>query len=80
MAATVGLCGGGMRHPPVGVGWQSVTAAAASTVTVSGVVFRDLNNNGVRDAGEPGVPGIRVHRNSGAGTPTVTGSGGHVRP
>ena len=62
---------------PVGVGWQPVTAAAASTVTVSGVVFRDLNNNGVQDAGEPGVAGIRVHRNSGAGTPTtVTGPDG----
>lgn len=44
---------------------------------MSGVVFRDLNNNGVQDAAEPGVAGIRVHRNSGAGIPTtVTGPDG----
>jgi SdrD B-like domain len=55
---------------PLGVGWQPVAHAAAS-VTVSGVVFRDLDNDGVRDAGEPGVADIRVHRNSGAGTPTT---------
>lgn len=62
---------------PVALGsWPSV-AGAASTVSVSGVVFRDLNNNGVLDIGEPGVSGIRVHRNSGAGTPTtVTGADG----
>jgi SdrD B-like domain len=61
---------------PVGVGWQPV-ARAATSVTVSGVVFRDLDNDGVRDVGETGVAGIRVHRNSGAGTPTtVTGPDG----
>jgi SdrD B-like domain len=56
---------------PVALGGFPVAAGAAGTVTVSGVVFRDLDNNGVQDAGEPGVPGIRVHRNSGAGTPTT---------
>jgi hypothetical protein len=61
---------------PLGVGWQPV-ARAATSVTVSGVVFRDLDNDGVRDANEPGVAGIRVHRNAGAGTPTtVTGPDG----
>jgi SdrD B-like domain len=53
-------------------------AGAASTVTVSGYVFRDLDNDGIRDANEPGVAGIRVHRNSGNGTPTATtGPDGH---
>lgn len=62
---------------PLALSSWSSSAGAATTVTVSGVVFRDLNNNGVRDAGEPGVAGIRVHRNSGAGTPTtVTGPDG----
>jgi hypothetical protein len=62
---------------PLAVGAWASAAGAASTVTVSGVVFRDLNNDGVLEAGEPGVAGIRVHRNSGAGTPTtVTGPDG----
>lgn len=50
---------------------------AAATVTVSGFVFRDLDNDGVRDPGEPGVPGIRVHRSTGNNTPnTVTAADG----
>jgi SdrD B-like domain len=44
---------------------------AASTVTVSGYVFRDLDNDGVRDAGEPGVPGVRVHRSTGNNLPNA---------
>ncbi len=56
---------------PLAVGLTS-SAGAATTYTVSGVVYRDLDNDGVRDAGEPGVAGIRVHRNSGAGTPSTT--------
>ena len=28
--------------------------------TLSGSVFNDLNNNGVRDVGEPGIPGVTV--------------------
>ena len=45
---------------------------AATTITVSGYVFRDLDNDGVRDPGEPGVPGVRVHRSTGQQTPTAT--------
>jgi SdrD B-like domain len=44
---------------------------AATTVTVSGFVFRDLDNDGVRDPGEPGVPGIRVHRTTGNNVPNA---------
>jgi hypothetical protein len=47
-------------------------SVAASTVSVSGFVFRDLDNDGVRDASEPGVPGVPVHRSNGDGTPTTT--------
>lgn len=50
----------------------------AATISVSGYVFRDLDNDGVRDAGEPGVPGVRVHRSTGAQTPsTTTDEDGH---
>lgn len=55
-----------------GLGSWSSVAGAVSGVAVSGVVYRDLNNSGVQDPGEPGVPGIRVHSNAGAGTPTTT--------
>lgn len=44
---------------------------AASTVTVSGYVFRDLDNDGTRDPGEPGVPGVRIHRSTGDNLPNA---------
>jgi len=28
-------------------------------VTATGIVFEDRNTNGKRDAGEPGLPGVR---------------------
>ena len=34
------------------------------THCVSGTVFRDDNQNGVRDAGEPGLPGVRIAADS----------------
>jgi hypothetical protein len=48
-------------------------------VTLSGVVFRDLNGNGTRDPGEPGIPGVTVERQTTGGAvvaSTVTGAGG----
>src|SRR3984893_10757526 len=40
----------------------AATAKFADTVsTLSGSVYVDLNNNGIRDAGEPGIAGISVH-------------------
>jgi hypothetical protein len=38
----------------------ALTAAAADTRSVAGVVFEDANGNGRRDAGEPGLPGVVV--------------------
>jgi hypothetical protein len=38
---------------------QTITAAYASG-SISGFVFDDINNNGVRDAGEPGIPNATV--------------------
>ncbi len=43
---------------------------------VTGVVFQDRNGNGVRDPGEPGVPGIVVHRGS---ETAVTDANGEYR-
>jgi lysophospholipase L1-like esterase len=37
-----------------------LAAAPAPAQTVSGAAFEDLNGNGVRDAGEPAIPGVQV--------------------
>ena len=69
----VALTAGMAAQAGVGPG----VAAAASTVTISGVVYWDQDDDGVHQAGEPGVPGVVVHWNAGAGTPsTVTGADG----
>lgn len=38
----------------------SASAAIANTQTATGTVYLDRNNNQLRDAGEPGVPGVLV--------------------
>jgi hypothetical protein len=59
------VLGTGLAPPP----------AWAATVTICGYVYRDGNNNGVRESGEPGVPGIRVRHGSGR-VATVTATDG----
>ena len=54
---------------------DSAPDKAAATVKVSGFVFYDQNDNGIRDAGEPGIAGLRIHDKSGDAS-TVTGSDG----
>jgi len=55
-----------------------ISAITPPTVTISGTVFTDFNNNGILDAGEPGIAGIVVFldlHNSGhldAGDPSTT--------
>ncbi|MBX3423596.1 MAG: calcineurin-like phosphoesterase family protein [Pirellulaceae bacterium] len=39
---------------------QADQSPAADVQTAVGWVYEDLNGNGVRDAGEPGLPGVRV--------------------
>lgn len=46
-------------------------ANAAAQVSVSGRVFWDQDDDGVRDADEPGVGGVVVHWAGGNGTPTT---------
>jgi hypothetical protein len=47
------------------------TADAAGQLSVSGRVYWDRDDDGVRDAGEPGVGGVVVHWAGGNGTPTT---------
>jgi hypothetical protein len=50
---------------------------AAATVSVSGVVYWDRDNDGVHDVDEPGVAGLAVHWSGGNSTPaTVTNGAG----
>ena len=52
-------------------------ATPAETVSLSGTVYRDLDDDGVRDSGEPGLAGLRVHRTVGDGShSTVTDADG----
>lgn len=47
-------------------------AAPAAEGSISGVVFFDANGNGVRDAGEPGLPGVTVTVTGGSFTGATT--------
>lgn len=47
------------------------------TYSISGVVFHDVNNNGVLDSGEVGLPGIKVTLSSGAST-TSDANGSYI--
>lgn len=40
---------------------QTLYAAARQVGSLSGMVFEDMNNNGVLDEGEPGVEGVVLH-------------------
>jgi hypothetical protein len=48
------MISGGGRHCGYDFGYQDLR------VTISGIVYFDLNNNGVQDAGEAGVPNVYV--------------------
>ncbi len=76
---------------PVGPTFRTVTVTGGADVPgltfalqpqgkVAGTVFTDLNNNGVRDPGEPGVAGAAVtldtFRNGGVDAATTTGADG----
>jgi hypothetical protein len=43
--------------------------AVQPVATISGFVYSDLNNNGIKDAGEAGIPGVTVALSGGPSTP-----------
>jgi hypothetical protein len=49
------------RNGAVTMDTNSITSCAATTGTISGLKFNDLNANGVKDANEPGLSGWTVY-------------------
>ena len=68
-----GVCGGAPSFPTVAhfltglnvtdffVNRQTLWTSCSSQPTVSGQKFNDLGNDGVKDAGDPGVQGVQIH-------------------
>lgn len=50
-------------------------ASNAATATMAGTVFEDANGNGIRDRGEPGLPGVRI--SNGRDLVSSAGDGGY---
>jgi SdrD B-like domain len=63
-AMGVGLIGMGLASPAT-----TVAGAAGTSGAVSGIVFRDYNGNGAKDALEPGQEGIEIRAFDTAGAP-----------
>jgi hypothetical protein len=63
----------------VGVGATAAgPAAPPTTASVSGVVFYDRNDDGVRQADEPGLAGLRVHDKAGDLSTVTSPTGGYA--
>jgi hypothetical protein len=54
------------------------TAMICGTGSVSGIVWEDPNLNGIRDAGEPPLPGITVRLSINAGVQSLVATGRQV--
>ncbi|GAC1574870.1 MAG: hypothetical protein NVS3B9_6980 [Candidatus Doudnabacteria bacterium] len=52
------------------------SSSAPITFSLSGIVFNDLNNNGVQDTGENGYAGVALNLSGAASASTVTASNG----
>ena len=76
IAFTTGLAGDNVHA--LDAGFQAL--AAPGPLTLGGTIWRDADNDGVKDTGEPGIPNVLVELLDGAGAPTgdtvLTGSGG----
>ena len=46
--------------------------------SIGNLVFEDLNNNGIRDAGDPGEPGVTIELLDGSGNPVLDSSGNPI--
>ena len=46
--------------------------------SIGNLVFEDLNNNGIRDAGDPGEPGVTIELLDGSGNPILDSSGNPI--
>src|SRR5262252_4163452 len=56
----------------------SAQTACPASAGVCGVVFNDVNNNGIQDAGEPGIEGAQVFVTNGGDTTNIqTGPNGY---
>ncbi|GAC1654734.1 MAG: hypothetical protein NVS4B3_19000 [Gemmatimonadaceae bacterium] len=79
--ATALVVGLEYRSRGPGAGWMTAIGARhrlalplpLAAPTVSGVVFEDVNGNGRRDAGEPGIQGVRLSRDGVTTTSDTTG-------
>ncbi|MDR0626675.1 MAG: hypothetical protein LBG11_05360, partial [Bifidobacteriaceae bacterium] len=60
---------GGLALAGAALGGGAALADDADTVSLGGVIFEDLNHNGVKDEGETGIDGafaIFIHPETGA--------------
>ncbi len=64
--------GGTCVTTSVGQGSVGFSTPIAACAEIYGFKWRDLNGNGIRDPGEPGIAGVTITLNNGASGTTVT--------
>ena len=57
---------------------ESVTVVAPLLGSIGNLVFEDLNANGIRDAGDPGEPGVTIELLDGNGNAILDGAGNPI--
>ena len=83
-ASITGATGGGFENVAVDPANDSVETTINEPVvapmlgSIGNLVFEDLNNNGIRDAGDPGEPGVTIELLDGNGNPILDGSGSPI--
>lgn len=60
------------------IGSAELLHAQTTSVAFDGVVFRDLNEDGVKDGDEAGIPGVLVELRKGAGNGSIPGNLPHL--
>jgi hypothetical protein len=69
--------GNGVQLNPIYSATRLVLSAVPKPITISGTVFLDINDNGVQDPGEPGLPGQIIFSSGSSGV--VTDANGHYQ-